>query len=260
VLSTDVTQMRRFATGLDTPNPSFNEQQRADCSPRSTLGDGAINSGDVVQTRRYAAGLDPPTDGGGPTAPPSGGDLDGTIGGDLLGQGADSNSILLLMKPEKTEDGRFNFPVVLDANVEAAAVSFTVAFDAVRFGRPSVSLGDRVFEGTVLTVNDAVEGELTILVDSSTALGDAGKPIRIVDIAFEIVDEASLKSHPFAFRGVPSLSDAFGNDLTVTFFDPVGHPRVSSNRLSTKRYRRLARSFVLAFLPGVPASVPRIWR
>lgn len=67
VLSTDVTQMRRFATGLDTIDPSGNEGQRAECAPRATLGDGVITSADVVQARRYAAGLDPLTPAGGPT-------------------------------------------------------------------------------------------------------------------------------------------------------------------------------------------------
>ena len=69
VLSTDVTQMRRFATGLDIPGVGTNEAQRADSAPRTTSGDGNINSGDVVQTRRYATGLDPLTEAGGPAGP-----------------------------------------------------------------------------------------------------------------------------------------------------------------------------------------------
>lgn len=72
VLSTDITQLRRFATGLDTPNVGTNEFQRADCAPRSTSGDGIINSSDVIQGRRYATGLDPLTGSGGPTTAPFG--------------------------------------------------------------------------------------------------------------------------------------------------------------------------------------------
>ncbi|MBP9108358.1 MAG: hypothetical protein KBF83_02265 [Pyrinomonadaceae bacterium] len=71
MLSTDITQLRRFVAGLDTPNGATNEFQRIDCAPRSTTGDGVINSSDVVQGRRYAAGLDPMTNGGGPTVPAS---------------------------------------------------------------------------------------------------------------------------------------------------------------------------------------------
>jgi len=69
VLSTDVSQLRRFAAGIDTPNASFNEAQRADCAPRESLGDGVINSSDVVQVRRYADALYPPTASGGPAQP-----------------------------------------------------------------------------------------------------------------------------------------------------------------------------------------------
>lgn len=68
VLSVDVIQMRRFATGLDTIDPTNTEFQRADSAPRATLGDGMINASDVIQARRYATGLDPVTTAGGPTA------------------------------------------------------------------------------------------------------------------------------------------------------------------------------------------------
>ena len=62
----DVVQIRRFAAGLDTPDPASNEFQRADSSPRATFGDGVIDAADVVQARRYATGLDPLTPAAGP--------------------------------------------------------------------------------------------------------------------------------------------------------------------------------------------------
>ncbi len=67
VTAGDVTQIRRFALGLDTPDAApnaANEFQKADCAPRQnaqsvdTFGDGIIASGDVTQARRYALGLD----------------------------------------------------------------------------------------------------------------------------------------------------------------------------------------------------------
>ena len=45
------------------------EFQRADCAPRSSLGDGALTVIDWVQAGPYALGWDPPTLPGGPTAP-----------------------------------------------------------------------------------------------------------------------------------------------------------------------------------------------
>ncbi|MFZ1699482.1 MAG: LamG domain-containing protein [Pyrinomonadaceae bacterium] len=67
VISGDVIQMRRFATGLDMPSVDPNEFQRADTAPRATFGDGVINAGDVIQARRYATALDPATPAAGPT-------------------------------------------------------------------------------------------------------------------------------------------------------------------------------------------------
>ncbi|MGB4989712.1 MAG: hypothetical protein WBO10_10795, partial [Pyrinomonadaceae bacterium] len=57
------------------PSTNPNEFQRADVAPRSTFGDGVINSGDVIQARRYATGLDPATPAGGPTGQASSADL-----------------------------------------------------------------------------------------------------------------------------------------------------------------------------------------
>ena len=63
----DWTQLGRFAAGLDVVNTG-NEYQRADCAPRSSLGDGKITLTDWVQAGRYAAAIDPPTGAGGPVA------------------------------------------------------------------------------------------------------------------------------------------------------------------------------------------------
>ncbi|HSE20029.1 MAG TPA: hypothetical protein VLB68_00170, partial [Pyrinomonadaceae bacterium] len=64
----DWVQVGRFAAGLDTP-AAGSEFQRADCAPRTTLGNGSISISDWVQAGRYAAGLDPVPGAGGPTAP-----------------------------------------------------------------------------------------------------------------------------------------------------------------------------------------------
>ncbi|MFN0112325.1 MAG: PA14 domain-containing protein [Blastocatellia bacterium] len=67
----DWTQLGRFASGLDTVTQG-NEYQRADCAPRSSLGDGRITLTDWVQAGRYSAALDPVTLAGGPIAPVTG--------------------------------------------------------------------------------------------------------------------------------------------------------------------------------------------
>jgi len=64
----DWTQTGRFSAGLDVANNGA-EFQRADCAPRSSLGDGRISLTDWVQAGRYAAALDPVTVAGGPISP-----------------------------------------------------------------------------------------------------------------------------------------------------------------------------------------------
>jgi hypothetical protein len=62
--ASDLTQMRRFVAGLDTPaaGPEF---QRADVAPRTDSGDGEMQATDLSQQRRYVAGLEPFTAAGG---------------------------------------------------------------------------------------------------------------------------------------------------------------------------------------------------
>jgi hypothetical protein len=69
VQSNDVIQVQRFQIGLDLPNQSTNEFQRADSAPFPTRGDGQIASTDVVQTQRYAIGLDMQQVASGPGGP-----------------------------------------------------------------------------------------------------------------------------------------------------------------------------------------------
>ncbi|MEQ1646233.1 MAG: SBBP repeat-containing protein, partial [Pyrinomonadaceae bacterium] len=159
LLSNDLVQIRRFVSGLDTAATSPNEFQRADSAPRATLGDGLLNATDIVQARRYVSGLDPLTNAGGPTvaADPS---IAAVFGGGLFGAKVGESGELRLT-------GRKSGTVLveLESHREVAAVSFRVKYDLAKFGKPTVSLGD-LPEGSVLTLNDTVEGELTIVIDS----------------------------------------------------------------------------------------------
>ncbi|MEQ1643081.1 MAG: choice-of-anchor Q domain-containing protein [Pyrinomonadaceae bacterium] len=206
VLATDVTQVRRFATGLDTPFILPNELQRADSAPRSTLGDGVINSGDVVQARRYAAGLDPLTNAGGPSGlgPGLRAVIGGSLFGVLVGAKDDEQGLLRL---DYGADG--SMAVVLESEMEVSAVSFGLRYDA-KLGKPVVKLGELPY-GAVLTVNDSVEGELTILIDSAGPLADGEKKLRLLEISFE----QETTGGPPVFSGTPSASDVSGNDVRI---------------------------------------------
>ncbi|MEQ1643055.1 MAG: hypothetical protein ABL959_06390 [Pyrinomonadaceae bacterium] len=207
VLSTDITQVRRFVSGLDTPSLSPNEFQRTDSAPRVSLGDGIINSSDVVQARRYGSGLDPLSNAGGPTVsadPPLRASIGGSLFGVKIGNKLDQEALLRL---EVGKDG--SMVVVLESRAEVSAVSFGLRYDPA-LGQPLVSAGE-LADGAVLTLNNTVAGELTVLIDSAGPLGYSGKTLRLVSVGFENnVADGSIE-----FDGVASLSDAMGNAVLV---------------------------------------------
>ncbi|MBP9109480.1 MAG: hypothetical protein KBF83_07980, partial [Pyrinomonadaceae bacterium] len=213
LLSNDIVQVRRFVSGLDTPSGQPNEFQRADASPRATLGDGLLNSADVVQTRRYVSGLDPLTGAGGPTVaadPP----LRAVIDGSIFGAKSGRQSLLRLASGKGGAVG-----VELESGREVAAVSFRVRYDEAKLGKPVVSLGD-LPDGAVLTVNDTVEGELMILIDSSSSLGRIGKATRLVEILFA----NSSADGSAKIDGEASVSDTLGNSVPVRYVRTVRPP------------------------------------
>ena len=63
-------------------------------------------------------------------------------------------------------------------------------------------------EGAVVTVNDTVAGELTVLIDSDRPLG---KSLRLVSIGFE----KNATDRVIEFYGAASLSDVLGNAVPV---------------------------------------------
>lgn len=216
VLATDVTQLRRFATGLDTPNPATNEGQRADCAPRTGGGDGFINSGDVVQGRRYAAGLDPLTPADGPPASPA-------------GEGASSlfDDIYAYFFGREIRIGSAEIkgqtiliPIELIAQGGETATGFTLEYDASALTNPVVTLG-KEFEAAALTVNsnEAGKGRIGILVDLGEPINYSSAPVQIVyvsfDVSSEVAGDTSLAlTSSLAAQGT---SDAFGEVLSTRY-------------------------------------------
>lgn len=218
VLATDVTQLRRFATGLDTPGAGTNEGQRADIAPRASFGDGIINAGDVVQGRRYATGLDPLTGAGGPAARPEPSGLMAIIddiyayffGREMrVGTAAyDGGSTLTV-------------PIEITSNGDEAALSFTVEYDAGMLSNPRVVLDDSVAEGAVLTVNAVEDGRIGILVDATGPMVASASPRRFVAISFDLGPEAAGKASITLTGSLAarSMSDGDGNSIPLRTLD-----------------------------------------
>ena len=215
--STDVIQLRRFATGLDIVNPAFNEFQRADCAPRGTFGDNFVNSGDVVQGRRYATGLDPLTGSGGPVLPPPGEELAAQIGGGFLAKNDVTGRSLRLTSQNGRPGENVSVGVTLNSRgSDVAAVGFTLVYDPTKLSTPVVRLSAKAPSGLVLTVNDTQPGRLTILVDSVEAI----RLSEIVSITFTVADDAAVGAIPIAFdqRSV-SVAGLFGETIAMPGVD-----------------------------------------
>lgn len=184
LLSTDVTQMRRFAAGLDTPDPAFNEQQRADTAPRTTFGDGVLNASDVVQARRYAAGLDPLTNAGGPMAPSLVSDR-GVVDG--VYQYFSGREVAIGAVESSSTATTLTVPVEIIAIGNEVALGFTLDYDPAMLGEPVVTLGDRAPQEAVLTVNYDENGRLGILIDSVEPFASSDTPARFLNVTFNIL-------------------------------------------------------------------------
>jgi len=208
ILSTDVTQIRRFVAGLDTINPAVNELQRTDSAPRATFGDGMLNSADVVQGRRYAAGLDPLTPAGGPTVPPAIPSLIDDPLRDTLGRE------IRVGKSVFRGADTISFPIEVSAQGNEAAISFTIEYDPWVLYQPTVNLGDAFVTGAVLTVNDIQKGKLGILIDSDLPMivGEDGR--RVVMVTFKTSAEFVASNILLTSSLAPmSVSGVFGDPL-----------------------------------------------
>ncbi len=191
--STDVTQERRFVTGLDTPDPNTNEFQRADAAPFATLGDAAIDSSDVIQVRRYTTGLDPMTPAGGPTgqgnAPESliennGQKAEKSIVGSQIEAAA--NRELRVMPATGRRGETVTVPIQMKLERDEVAVAFTLEYDDSRLTNPRVTLGSGLPSSAYLTTNTTQPGKIGILVDAEEPFSSTPRTIRIVYITFDI--------------------------------------------------------------------------
>jgi hypothetical protein len=239
VAANDVVQTRRFVTNLDTPNPAFNEFQRADSAPGATRGDGLLGANDVIQARRYSTGLDPSQPAGGPfvsavVAPnPEAAIGDGDYSGRLRlnvtkGEAANVGRVLRVLNATGAPGSQVSVCVEIDSQGDEAAVQTSINFDQTKLSisgvsspatNPDVTLGSGVAGGTSLTVNgtQAASGRIGFLIDSSNTLAAGTR--QIACLRFTIAANAPQGLTPVTFGNTPvpqSISDAQGNALTAS--------------------------------------------
>ncbi|MFZ1702470.1 MAG: choice-of-anchor V domain-containing protein, partial [Pyrinomonadaceae bacterium] len=222
VISGDVIQMRRFATGLDTPSVSPNEFQRADTAPRSSSGDGAINSGDVIQARRYATGLDPATPAAGPTAPATAAAGPKMIFDDVYSYLFGRQ--MLITSADASPGGTATLDLDLTRFGDEAAASFTIEFDPTWLRNPRISLNDGALTGAVLSLNSnrISSGRLGVLVDSAESFAASPIPKSFLSITFDVDAAASAGDIPVRLTDAlapKAVSDTNGRVVSVRYAD-----------------------------------------
>lgn len=218
IISTDVVQIRRFVSGLDTPNPATNEAQRADSAPRSTLGDGILNSSDVVQARRYASGIDPLTSASGPVSSFMPESVSSMID-ELIGYF--SGRELRIGELFTESETQINVPIELTPNGDEVSLSFTIEYDPKMLSNPRVSLGQFAPAGSTLTFNLNEPGRIGIVIDSTESMTASAMALSIVLLTFDVVAKADGETaisltDSLAVRGA---SDSSANSLSVRYRD-----------------------------------------
>ena len=217
----------QIATALDTPDPSFNEGQRADCAPRALGGDGIVNSGDVIQARRYATGLDPLTPAGGPAVPSFVPKSVATIFDDVY---AFFFGRELRVASAKAESGQTVIvPVEIAPFGDETAVSFTLEYDPAKLSNPRLSLDVAAPDGSVLTVNSIEKGRIGILIDQTEAMTASTTPKRLVIVSFDVSADARGGAAIAITSGLAAkeVSSAAGNSLSTRWRD--GFVRISDD-------------------------------
>ncbi|MGE3465894.1 MAG: hypothetical protein AB7J13_03085, partial [Pyrinomonadaceae bacterium] len=220
VLAPDVTQMRRFATALDSPSPGSGEGQRADSAPRATFGDGAINGADVIQARRYATGLDPLTPASGPVVGTS------IIPDALTSLFEDVYAYFfgreLRVSPlEPAEKGHVSVALEIASYGDEMATGFTLEYDPAKLSNPRLALAEGAPEGAVLTANTGEAGRIAVLVDSTQAFTASAVPKRFLVVTFDAAAGATGET-VIALTGSVAdraTADGDGNTLTVRYLD-----------------------------------------
>jgi hypothetical protein len=221
----DWVQMGRFVALLDTIGGT-NEFQRADCAPRTTLGNGVLGASDWVQVGRYALGLDPLAIAGGPTEP--------AIAEDVAFRAASSGTKLSLLNSSIAQGQTNVVSVMIECQGTENAMTFSVTFDPAKLAFVDVFPGPAA-SSAALNQNASQTGAgrigLAIALPPGTHL-PAGIQ-EIVELRFAAVATAPA-SAAVAFGDLPlpkEVSDISANPIptmytpaTISITRPPGPP------------------------------------
>jgi hypothetical protein len=219
VTAADWAQIGRFVSGLDVVG-NGSEFQRADCAPRSSLGDGRITVADWVQAGRYAAGLDPVAPAGGPTTPAS-----VTVAMKSNGVSAAASwpePAKLRVVKASGRSGRINsLTIQLDARGGENAIGFSLHFDPrqARFAGATLSreLGHTAF---FVNARQAASGRIGVVLSLPAGARLPGGAQSLMTIHFSAAAGRSIVNPQVSFGDEPvarEVADVSANSLMAAY-------------------------------------------
>lgn len=221
VAITDWVQVGKFVAGLDTATDG-NEFQRADCAPRSSLGDGRISIIDWAQAGRYAAALDPATPAGGPTAASSSvvGDRWSVVRNNLFT--LQPTTIRAQIRPATDNRQPATIPITIEATGIENALGFSLIFNASHWRLLSVKAG-RDADEAVMHINSTEADRGRIGIAMAMPVGKAIARGERELVICEFAPIANRKGLPlmFDFGDFPvrrEMADVEANLLTASYF------------------------------------------
>jgi len=225
--TTDISLERQYVAGLITPQPGFNEFQRADTSPRATLGDGQVVATDIQQVKRYAAALDPLVGAGGPVGPGGGNgpqaiqQIAGKSAAESNAQSS-ANRELRIGAANGRRGAAVTVPVFMKMERNETAVAFTLEYDTSILSDPRIEISNALPASAVLTVNTTQPGKIAIVIDADECLSSTPRELRIVFVTFDIPTRAGAGRTPIRITDSlsrRSVSDNRALALTTTYID-----------------------------------------
>ncbi|HEX8367608.1 MAG TPA: carboxypeptidase regulatory-like domain-containing protein [Pyrinomonadaceae bacterium] len=231
-------------------NPVYNEFQRADCAPRVSLGNGALDVADFTQAGRYAAAVDAITPAGGQntssfaqilseTSAATGGQLKG----ERLRTEGESEAKNLSFSPSPsafrlssdlfvptvvrvvnvdTSPGQQVFvTIATDAQGTENGFGFTLNYDSTKLSNPLVTRGTDAQTATLIP-NASQAGKVGVVLAMPFNEAIQAGARQLVTIRFNVALNAAGGQTPLTFGDAPvirAVSDVNANTLSSTFQD-----------------------------------------
>lgn len=210
----DWVQVGRFAARLDAIG--WNEFQKTDCAPRSSLGNGRITTADWVQAGRYAAQLDPLTLVGGPAVSSA------KLIAEKTTVGETGTSVVRVVGSVFSPGKIGSIKIELDSQGNENAVGFSLVFDPTVLYIDDVAVGMGA-TNAVLNVNSSQSANGRVGIAIALPIGesfDAGDK-EILVVYFTALRTATAIATVVSFEDEPiycEVVDMFANPVASSYF------------------------------------------